>query len=99
MNPLPTSTPPPPDVVGTQIRLPFRRAFAIVLGGMLGIAFLMNNLTTPILRKAVAHEREVRRESDLMLSVVRGEIGVIEGKSLAVTVFGTPNAGEQRLVG
>ncbi|MEI7436205.1 MAG: ABC transporter permease [bacterium] len=114
MNPIPKSTTVLTDAVGTQIRLPFRRAFAIAVGGirirlgrcvatvlgvMLGIAFLMNNLTTPILRKAVASERDVRRESDMMLAVVRSELGEIKGQSIAVAVFGNSNAGERRLVG
>ncbi len=89
--------------VGTQERLPFKRAIRIsvqgirirlgrslvtVSGVVLGIAFLMSNLTSQLILRAVQEERELRQTVDLMQALVKSEIGLLEGKRLAVVAFG-----------
>jgi hypothetical protein len=89
--------------IGKQIKLPFRRAVQISLRGIrirfgrslvtvsgvvLGIAFLMSNLTGQLIKKAIAHERAQRDTVNMMLSLVRAEVGSVSGKKIAVAAFG-----------
>jgi hypothetical protein len=80
------------------IRIRFGRSLVTVSGVVLGIAFLMSNLTSQLITRAVANEREVRQTVSLMLSMVKSEIGALSGKRLAVVVCGTMNEAERQLV-
>src|ERR1051325_10503160 len=99
--------------VGTQIKLPFRRAFQIAVQGIrirfgrslitvsgvvLGIAFLMSNLTAQLIKKSVAHEREVRDTVNLMLTLIKSEIGTLSGKRIAIAAVGSLNTVERLLI-
>ncbi|MEI6788531.1 MAG: FtsX-like permease family protein [bacterium] len=89
--------------IGKQIKLPFRRAMQISLRGIrirfgrslvtvsgvvLGIAFLMSNLTGQLIKQAIAKERAQRDTVNMMLALVRAEIGSVSGKKIAVAVCG-----------
>ncbi len=101
------------EQVGSQVKLPFSRAFGIsvqgirirlgrslvtVSGVVLGIAFLMSNLTGQLIKNAVAAQREIRQQANLMMTMVKSEVGDIEGKAIAVAVFGATTAPERQLV-
>jgi ABC-type antimicrobial peptide transport system permease subunit len=101
------------ESVGTQEKLPFKRAMRIsiqgirirlgrslvtVSGVVLGIAFLMSNLTSQLILKAVQEERELKQTVDLMQALVKSEIGVIEGKQLAVVAFGEVSSAAEQLL-
>ena len=101
------------DQLGIQEKLPFARAMRIsiqgirirvgrslvtVSGVVLGIAFLMSNLTTQLILQAVESERELKQTVDLMQALVKSEIGLIEGKQLAVVVFGDISAAGNQLL-
>ena len=99
--------------IGTQCRLPFSTAFRIsvqgirirfgrslvtVSGVVLGIAFLMSNLAGQLIKNAVAAQREVRQQASMMGALVRAEIGDVQGKTLAVAIFGSLSAAETELI-
>ena len=99
--------------IGKQVKLPFRRAVQISLRGIrirfgrslvtvsgvvLGIAFLMSNLTGQLIKKAIAHERAQRDTVGMMLSLVRSEVGSVSGKRIAVAVFGTLSEADRLLL-
>lgn len=99
--------------LGTQEKLPFARAMRIsirgirirlgrslvtVSGVVLGIAFLMSNLTSQLILKAVQEERELKQTVDLMQALIRSEVGVIEGKQIAVVVLGEISNAENQLL-
>lgn len=101
------------QTIGSQVKLPFRRAFQISLRGIrirfgrslvtvsgvvLGIAFLMSNLTGQLIKKAIAHERAQRDTVNMMLSLVRAEIGDVVGKKVAVAAFGELSPVDRLLV-
>jgi hypothetical protein len=99
--------------IGSQVRLPFRTAFRIsvqgirirlgrslvtVSGVVLGIAFLMSNLTGQLIKNGVAAKREARQQATLMAAMVRAEIGDVRDKNLAVLVCGTLRPYETELL-
>lgn len=99
--------------IGTQARLPFSTAFRIsvqgirirlgrslvtVSGVVLGIAFLMSNLTGQLIKNAVAAQREVRQQASMMTGLVRSEIGDVKDKKLAVAVFGSLSLAEKEML-
>ena len=99
--------------IGKQIKLPFRRALQISLRGIrirfgrslvtvsgvvLGIAFLMSNLTGQLIKQAIAKERAQRDTVNMMLSLVRAEVGSVTGKKIAVAVCGTLGAADRLLL-
>ncbi|MEI6971277.1 MAG: FtsX-like permease family protein [bacterium] len=99
--------------LGTQIPLPFRRAFQIALQGLrirlgrslvtlsgvvLGIAFLMSTVTTQFIDRAVAKDRDARRQVDVMERVLQFRIGSVKGKTLAVARFGALSPMEEALL-
>lgn len=101
------------EQIGKQVRLPFRRAFQIALSGIrirvgrslvtvsgvvLGIAFLMSNLTSQLIKQSIAQEAEQRNTVNLMLSLVKSEIGDVTGRHIAVSTFGNMSAVEQLLL-
>ena len=101
------------EQIGKQVRLPFRRALQIALSGIrirfgrslvtvsgvvLGIAFLMSNLTGQLIKQSIAQEAAQRNTVNLMLSLVKSEIGDVTGRHIAVTTFGTLSAVEQQLL-
>lgn len=101
------------QAIGRQVKLPFRRALQISLRGIrirfgrslvtvsgviLGIAFLMSNLTGQLILRAIAKERAQRDTASMMFSMVRSEIGSVSGRKIAVAVFGTLGAAERVLV-
>jgi hypothetical protein len=80
------------------IRIRFGRSLVTVTGVVLGVAFFMSNVTSQLIRTAIAREREQRQTVNLMLTLVKGEIGDFSGKTLAVAVCGTPSAAERELL-
>jgi hypothetical protein len=101
------------EQVGSQVRLPFSTAFRIsargirirfgrslvtVSGVVLGIAFLMSNLTGQLIKNAVAAQRDLRQQAELMGAMVRSEVGEVGGKTLAIAVFGSLSAEETELI-
>jgi hypothetical protein len=80
------------------IRIRFGRSLVTVTGVVLGVAFFMSNVTSQLIRTAIAREREQRQTVNLMLTLVRGEIGDPEGKTLAVAVFGALSPAERELL-
>ncbi|MCG3148803.1 MAG: hypothetical protein PCFJNLEI_02250 [Verrucomicrobiae bacterium] len=101
------------EQIGKQVRLPFRRAFQIALSGIrirfgrsvvtvsgvvLGIAFLMSNLTGQLIKKSIAEERDQRNTVNLMLSLIKAEIGEVAGRQIAVSTFGQLSPVEQLLL-
>jgi hypothetical protein len=101
------------QTIGKQVKLPFRRALQISLRGIrirfgrslvtvsgvvLGIAFLMSNLTGQLIKKAIAQERAQRDTVNMMLSLVRAEIGSVSGKKIAVAAFGALSEADRLLL-
>lgn len=101
------------ETIGTQVKLPFRRAYQIavqgirirlgrslvtVCGVVLGVAFLVSNITGQLIKTALVHEREQRLSVNLMESVIRSEVGSLAGKSVAVAVCGTLTPVESALL-
>ncbi len=101
------------EQVGIQVKLPLYRALQIAVQGIrirmgrslvtisgvvLGIAFLMSNITAQLIKDAIARERETRQTVVLMEAVVRSEVGDVAGKTLAVAVFGALSPAEQELL-
>ena len=101
------------EQIGKQIRLPFRRALQIALSGIrirfgrslitvsgvvLGIAFLMSNLTGQLIKQSIAKEREQRNIVNLMQSLVKSEVGDVTSRHLAIAAFGTLSSPEQLLI-
>lgn len=101
------------EQIGKQIRLPFRRALQIALRGIrirfgrslvtvsgvvLGIAFLMSNLTGQLIKQSIAKESAERNTVNLMQSLVQSEIGDVAGRHLAIAVFGQLSAAESHLI-
>ncbi len=101
------------EKIGKQVHLGFRRALRIAMQGIrirfgrslvtisgvvLGIAFLMSNLTGQIIQKAVASERDQRQTATLMLTMVQSEVGAIAGKPIAVIVNGKLSPVEEKLL-
>lgn len=91
------------EKVGIQVKLPLRRALQIAVQGIrirlgrslvtvsgvvLGIAFLMSNITAQFIKDAIGKERETRQTVAMMATIMHGEIGEFEGKSIAVAAFG-----------
>jgi hypothetical protein len=60
-----------------------------VSGVVLGIAFLMSNLTGQLIKQSIAKERAQRDTVNMMMSLVRAEVGAVAGKKLAVAVCGS----------
>lgn len=101
------------EQVGIQQKLSFERAFKIAVQGIrirlgrslvtvsgvvLGIAFLMSNLTGQLIKKSVATERELRQTVNLMQAMINSEVGDAASKSIAVVIYGTPTPPEQALL-
>lgn len=99
--------------IGTQVKLPWSVAFQISLQGIrirlgralvtisgvvLGLAFFMSVITGEIIKDAVKQELELRQTVTLMSTMVNSEIGSVEGKRIAVAVFGTPTDADRRLI-
>jgi hypothetical protein len=80
------------------IRIRFGRSLVTMSGVVLGIAFLMSNVTAQLIQRSVAEEREVRQTVNLMLSLVQAEVGEVAGKRIAVAVFGPLGRAEEGLV-
>jgi ABC-type antimicrobial peptide transport system permease subunit len=102
------------ETIGTQVRLPFKRALAIAVSGIrirlgrslvtvsgvvLGIAFLMSNLTGQIVKTALSEEREQSQRVDMMMSLVNAEVGSLEDRTVAVAAFGRVTATDLAFVG
>lgn len=101
------------EMIGIQVKLPLRRALQIAVQGIrirlgrslvtisgvvLGIAFLMSNITAQLIKDAIGKEREIRQTVNLMETIVRGEIGDFEGKRFAVAAFGSLSPSELALL-
>ncbi|MEI6084616.1 MAG: FtsX-like permease family protein [Verrucomicrobiota bacterium] len=101
------------EQVGFQKKLSFERAFKIAVQGIrirlgrslvtvsgvvLGIAFLMSNLTGQLIKNSVAADRELRQTVSLMQAMINGEVGDLTGKRLAVATYGKLSPPEQALL-
>jgi len=101
------------EEVGVQVKLPFNRACQIavqgirirlgrsvvtLLGVVLGIAFLMSTLTTQLINRTVERERKLRQTVNLMETVLKSEVGVVQGKNVAIAAFGAVSEEERALV-
>jgi hypothetical protein len=101
------------EKVGSQVKLPLKRAVQIsvqgirirlgrslvtVSGVVLGIAFLMSNLTSQLIKGCLAHETELRQTVNMMENLVKGETGSLEGKTLGIAVFGALTEHEKALI-
>jgi hypothetical protein len=80
------------------IRIRFGRSLVTVTGVVLGVAFFMSNITSQLIRTAITREREQRQTVNLMTTLIKGEIGNLEGKTLAAAVCGQPSAAEKELI-
>lgn len=91
------------QTIGTQIKLPMKIALQITLEGIrirlgralvtisgvtLGIAFLMSVMTGELVKSAVNTEKDFQQTVKLMNSLIVSETGSVEGKTIAVAVFG-----------
>jgi hypothetical protein len=91
------------EQIGSQVKLPLRRAMQIAVQGIrirlgrslvtisgvvLGIAFLMSNVTAQLIKDAIARERETRQTVTLMEAALRAEVGDCQGKTIAVAACG-----------
>ena len=101
------------EQVGIQKKLSFERAFKIAVQGIrirlgrsmvtvsgvvLGIAFLMSNLTGQLIKQSVTTERELRQTVSLMQAMINSEVGDLAGKHLAVATFGQLTPPEKALL-
>ena len=80
------------------IRIRFGRSLVTVSGVVLGIAFLMSNLTGQLIKQSIAKESAERNTVNLMQSLVQSEIGDVAGRHLAIAVFGQLSAAESHLI-
>jgi hypothetical protein len=69
-----------------------------VSGVVLGVAFFMSNVTSQLIKQAIATEREQRQTLNLMQTLVKSEIGDFSGKTLAIAAFGELSAPERDLL-
>jgi hypothetical protein len=86
------------QIAAQGIRIRLGRSLVTVSGVVLGIAFLMSNATSQLIRSALARERELRQTVNLMESLVRGEVGNLEGKTIGVVRAGALGAAEKTLL-
>lgn len=101
------------EQVGIQQKLSFERAFRIAVQGIrirlgrslvtvsgvvLGIAFLMSNLTGQLIKKSVAAERELRQTVSLMQAMINSEVGDASAKPIAVVTYGEQTPQEKALL-
>ena len=101
------------EQVGIQKKLSFERAFKIAVQGIrirlgrslvtvsgvvLGIAFLMSNLTGQLIKQSVAAERELRQTVNLMQAMINAEVGDLTGKHIAVATYGQLTPPEKALL-
>jgi hypothetical protein len=102
-----------PVTVQSQIELPFRIALGIVMQGfrirlgrslitiagvVLGVAFIMANVTNQIARKAVSEEDAMRSTIRRMVSFLSAETGPATGKTFGAVQTGPLAPSERRLV-
>lgn len=99
-------------MIQDQVKLPLRVAFGVVLQGIrirfgrslitiggvvLGIAFLMANLTGQSIKEAVRGEDAKRAETKRMASFLAAEMGPPQGRVIGVIQTGPLNEDEKRL--
>ncbi len=80
------------------IRIRFGRSLVTISGVVLGVAFFMSNVTSQLIKQAIADEREERQTLNLMLTLVKGEVGDLDGKTVAIAAFGTLTPAERDLL-
>jgi hypothetical protein len=80
------------------IRIRFGRSLVTVSGVVLGVAFFMSNVTSQLIKQAIADEREQRQTLNLMQTLVKSEVGDLSGKTLAIAAFGTISPSERDLL-
>jgi hypothetical protein len=100
-------------VVQSQIELPFRIAFGIVMQGfrirlgrslitiagvVLGVAFIMANVTNQIAHTAAREEDAMRSALRRMTSFLAAETGPVAGKTFGAVQTGPLNPTERRFV-
>lgn len=84
-----------------QVILPVKTAFGIcvrgiktrlgrsavtLLGVSFGIAFLMSVLAGTHIKSAMSHDAQVQRDADRAIVILKGEVGILKGKTIAVVV-------------
>ncbi len=80
------------------IRIRFGRSLVTVSGVVLGVAFFMSNVTSQLIKQAIADEREQRQTLNLMLTLMKSEIGDLSGKTVALATFGETTVSERDLL-
>ncbi|MEI8242000.1 MAG: FtsX-like permease family protein [bacterium] len=96
LNRLPSRTALRIAVQGIRIRL--GRSMVTVSGVVLGIAFLMSNLTSQLIKESVSAELAAGQTVNMMESLVRAEIGNLQDQTIAVAVVGEVTPNEQAFV-
>lgn len=85
-------------VVLQGIRIRFGRSLVTVLGIVLGIAFLMANLTGQVIKEGVREEDALRTEVRRMASFLAAEMGPPRDRSIGVIQLGALHEAEMRLL-
>ena len=83
-------------IQGFRIRL--GRSLVTIFGVVLGIAFLMSNLTNQTLKEAVRDEEQTRSAVRRMMSFLTAETGPVAGKTMGVVQDGTLSDTEKRFL-
>jgi len=99
--------------IGKQVKLPISTAFGISLQGIrirlnralvtlsgviLGIAFLMSILATQLIDETTKAEQNLNQQVDLMMTVVRSEVGELPGKRLSLYKAGELNEADKKFI-
>lgn len=84
-------------VVMQGIRIRFGRSLVTMVGVVLGIAFLMSNLTGQVIKEAVQGEDQIRAEVKRMASFLAAEMGPPLNRTIGVIQTGPLDEGETRL--
>lgn len=101
------------ESIGKQVNLPLKTAMTISLQGIrirlgralvtlsgvvLGIAFLMSVITGKLITDAMAKETALREKTQSMTTVIKSQVGTIEGKRLALVIVGAPRKYEEIVI-
>ena len=103
----------PPEAVQSQIELPFLIAFGIVMQGfrirlgrsfitiagvVLGVAFIMANVTNQIARTATREEEAMRSAARRMTSFLVAETGPVSGKTFGAVQTAPLSPNDRRFI-
>ena len=85
------------DVVLQGIRIRFGRSLVTISGVVLGVAFVMSNLTSQAVKRGVQDEEQLRTEVGRMANFLAAEMGPPQGRTIGVVQVGPLNVIEKRL--